>query len=117
MTEKHEILMSRVMSVVLAMGALIIALYIKKRLQCAHVCLVLLRGGGRPALPGGPVLEKSHQPGHHICHDRRLCGMCGLETGRQSLGLGETVPGALVCGILLVAVSLATCKKHPCRMA
>ena len=29
MTEKHEILMSRVMSVVLAMGALIIALYIK----------------------------------------------------------------------------------------
>ena len=84
MTEKHEILMSRVMSVVLAMGALIIALY--KCLQCAHVCLVLLRGGGRPALPGGPVLEKSHQPGHHICHDRRLCGMCGLETGRQSLG-------------------------------
>lgn len=29
MTEKHEILMSRIMSVVLAMGALIIALYIK----------------------------------------------------------------------------------------
>ena len=75
MTEKHEILMSRVMSVILAMGALIIALYIKN-------------GGGRPALPGGPVLEKSHQSGHHICHDGRLRGMCGLETGRQSLGTG-----------------------------
>ena len=30
---------------------------------------------------------------------------------------GETVPGAVVCGLLLVTVSLATYKKSPCRMA
>ena len=73
MTEKHEILMSRIMSVVLAMGAL------------AHVCLVLLCSGSRPFGPGGPILEKSHQPGHPVRHDRRLCGMRGLEACRQSL--------------------------------
>lgn len=34
----------------------------------------------------------------------------------QPFGLGATVPGAIVCGALLVAVSLATCKKHPSVM-
>ena len=80
MTEKHEILMSRVMSVVLAMGALIIALYIKNAYNVLMFAWSFYAAG-------------------------------------NPWGLGETVPGALVCGILLVAVSLATCKKHPCRMA
>ena len=34
----------------------------------------------------------------------------------QPFGLGATVPGAVVCGVLLVAVSLATYKKHPSVM-
>ena len=71
MTEKHEILMSRIMSVVLAMGALIIALYIKKCLQRAHVCLVLLCSGSRlPALAaytGKKPPTRASYP-----HDRRL---------------------------------------------
>ena len=35
----------------------------------------------------------------------------GWKLAGNPWGLGETVPGALVCGILLVAVSLATCKN------
>ncbi len=41
----------------------------------------------------------------------------GWKLAGNPLGLGETVPGAVVCGILLVAVSLATYKSHPCELA
>jgi SSS family solute:Na+ symporter len=34
----------------------------------------------------------------------------------QPFGLGATVPGAIVCGVLLVVVSLVTCKKNPSIM-
>ena len=41
----------------------------------------------------------------------------GWKLAGNPFGLGETVPGAVVCGLLLVTVSLATYKKSPCRMA
>lgn len=40
----------------------------------------------------------------------------GWKLAGQPFGLGATVPGALVCGVLLVAVSLATYQKHPTTM-
>ena len=40
----------------------------------------------------------------------------GWKLAGQPFGLGATVPGALVCGVLLVTVSLATYSKHPTIM-
>ena len=40
----------------------------------------------------------------------------GWKLAGEPFGLGATVPGAIVCGVLLVAVSLATYRKHPSVM-
>ena len=40
----------------------------------------------------------------------------GWKLAGQPFGLGAPVPGAITCGVLLVAVSLATYKKHPSVM-
>ena len=117
MTEKHEILMSRVMSVVLAMGALIIALYIKNAYN-----VLMLPWSFYAAAAGLPSLaalywKKATSQGIISAMTGGFVVCVGWKLAGNPWGLGETVPGALVCGILLVAVSLATCKKHPCRMA
>ena len=117
MTEKHEILMSRVMSVVLAMGALIIALYIKNAYN-----VLMFAWSFYAAAAGLPSLaalywKKATSQGIISAMTGGFVVCVGWKLAGNPWGLGETVPGALVCGILLVAVSLATCKKHPCRMA
>lgn len=110
MTEKHEILMSRVMSVVLAMGALIIALRLKTPTMSS--CLPGPSTWRRQACPpGGPVLEKATSQGIISAMTGGFVVCVGWKLAGNPWGLGETVPGALVCGILLVAVSLATCKS------
>ena len=117
MTEKHEILMSRVMSVVLAMGALIIALYIKNAYN-----VLMFAWSFYAAAAGLPSLaalywKKATSQGIISAMTGGFVVCVGWKLAGNPWGLGETVPGALVCGILLVAMSLATCKKHPCRMA
>ena len=113
MTEKHEILMS----VVLAMGALIIALYIKNAYN-----VLMFAWSFYAAAAGLPSLaalywKKATSQGIISAMTGGFVVCVGWKLAGNPWGLGETVPGALVCGILLVAVSLATCKKHPCRMA
>lgn len=117
MTEKHEILMSRIMSVVLAMGALIIALYIKNAYNVLMFAWSFYAAAaGLPALAALYWKKATNQGilsamigGFVVCVGWKLAG--------NPFGLGETVPGAVVCGLLLVIVSLATYKKSPCRMA
>ena len=117
MTEKHEILMSRIMSVVLAMGALIIALYIKNAYNVLMFAWSFYAAAaGLPALAALYWKKATNQGilssmigGFAVCVGWKLAG--------NPFGLGETVPGAVVCGLLLITVSLATYKKSPCRMA
>ena len=117
MTEKHEILMSRVMSVVLAMGALIIALYIKNAYNVLMFAWSFYAtAAGLPSL-AALYWKKATSQGIISAMTGGFVVCVGWKLAGNPWGLGETVPGALVCGILLVAVSLATCKKHPCRMA
>lgn len=116
MTQKHEILFSRIASVVLALGALVIALYIKSAYD-----VLMFAWAFYAAAAGLPALAA-------LCWKRAtsagiLAGMIGgfavtvgWKLAGQPFGLGATVPGALVCGVLLVAVSLATYPKHPTTM-
>ena len=117
MKEKHEILMARVMPVVLAMCALIIALSIKNAYN-----VLMFAWSFYAAAAGLPSLaalywKKATSQGIISAMTGGFVVCVGWKLAGNPWGLGETVPGALVCGILLVAVSLATCKKHPCRMA
>ena len=115
MSEKKELLISRIMSVVLAVGALVIALYVKS----AYTILTTIynfyaASAGIPALAAlywdkatTEGVVASIIGGFVTCAIWRALG--------NPLGWGATLPGAAVCLVLLVVVSLATCKKHPSR--
>lgn len=117
LTEKREIFLSRVASAVLALGALIIALYIKNAYDVLMFAWSFYAAAaGLPAL-AALYWKKATKAGiiagmtggFVVCVGWKLMGL--------PFGLGATVPGAIVCGILLVTVSLATYGKQPCRMA
>ncbi len=117
MSEKRELLLSRILSVVLAFGALVIALYIKS----AYTILTMIynfyaAAAGIPALAALYWKKATAQGmiaavigGFVTCAVWRALG--------SPLGIGGTLPGAAVCLALMVTVSLATYKKHPSRMA
>ncbi|MGN0995155.1 MAG: sodium:solute symporter family protein, partial [Butyricicoccus sp.] len=111
MSEKHELMLSRIFSVVLALGALIIALYIKSAYDViSFAWSFYAAAAGLPALAALYWKKATHAGvvagmagGFIVCVGWKLAGL--------PFGLGATVPGAIVCGILLVTVSLATYKK------
>ena len=117
MSEKRELLLSRILCVVLAFGALVIALYIKS----AYTILTMIynfyaAAAGIPALAALYWKKATAQGmiaavigGFVTCAVWRALG--------SPLGIGGTLPGAAVCLALMVTVSLATYKKHPSRMA
>lgn len=116
MSQKKEILLSRAACVIIALGALVIALYIKS----AYTILTTIynfyaAGAGIPALAAlywkkatKEGVISSMLGGFGVCALWRLLG--------NPLGIGATLPGAAVCLLLLVTVSLATYKKRPCPL-
>lgn len=117
LSERTELLLSRILSVVLAFSALGIALYVKS----AYTILTTIynfyaAAAGIPALAAlywkkatAAGVISSVVGGFLTCAVWRAAG--------SPLGLGPTLPGAAVCLILLVAVSLLTYGKHPSRAA
>ena len=113
MTQKHEILFSRIASVVLALGALVIALYIHSAYTVVTLSFTFYAAAaGLPAL-AALYWKKATSAGV-------LSAMIGGFTVTviwklldQPFGLGAAIPGSLVCGLLLVFVSLATYKTKP----
>ena len=116
MKEKQEILFSRIASVVLALGALVIALYIKSAYDVLMFAWAFYAAAaGLPAL-AALYWKKATSAGI-------MAGMLGgfvvtvvWKLVGEPMGLGATVPGAIACGVLLVGVSLATYRKRPTVM-
>lgn len=113
MSEKQEIHCSRVLSVALAFGALTIALYIKSAYD-----VLMFAWAFYAAAAGLPALAALFWRRATIAGI--LAGMIGgfvvtvgWKLAGQPFGLGATVPGTIVCAVLLVTVSLATCKRYP----
>ena len=116
MSEKQTLFLSRVMSVVLALSALLIALYVKS----AYTILTTIynfyaAAAGIPALAALYWKKATKQGiisamvgGFAVCAIWKALG--------SPFGLGATLPGALVCLLLLVTVSLATYQKSPSVM-
>lgn len=113
MTEKTEIRLSRIFSIVLPIGALIIALYIKNAYNILMFAWSFYAAAaGLPAFAALYWKKATKQgvlagmiAGFVVCVGWKLIGL--------PFGLGAAVPGTIACAIALVAVSLATCKKSP----
>ena len=115
MSEKKEITLSRIFSVILPIGALIIALYIKNAYNILMFAWSFYAAAaGLPAFAALYWRKATKEgiisamiAGFVVCVGWKLCG--------TPFGLGPTVPGAIACALALVIVSLATYKKNPSR--
>ena len=113
MSEKTELRLSLIFAVILPIGALVIALYIKN----AYATLMFAwcfyaAAAGIPAFAALFWKKATKQgiivamvSGFTVCIAWKLLG--------QPFGLGAAVPGTIACAIALVTVSLATFQKHP----
>lgn len=116
MSSKTEMRLSRIFSVILPLGALVIALYIKNAYNILMFAWSFYAAAaGLPAFAALFWKKATKEgiiagmiAGFVVCVGWKLIG--------TPFGLGPTVPGAAACGITLVAVSLATCKTHPSMM-
>ena len=116
MTEKKEMLLSRIFSVILPLGALVIALYIKNAYSILMFAWSFYAAAaGIPAFAAlfwkkatTPGIIAGMLAGFVVCVGWKLIG--------TPFGLGPTVPGAIACGIATVCVSLATYKRQPSEM-
>lgn len=113
MSDQAEIKWSRIFSIVLPIGALIIALYIKNAYNILMFAWSFYAAAaGLPAFAALYWKKATKQgilagmiAGFVVCVGWKLIGL--------PFGLGAAVPGTLACAIALVGVSLATCKKSP----
>ena len=113
MSEKKELLLSRIFAVILPIGALIIALYIKNAYNILMFawCFYAAAAG----LPAFAALfwKKATKQGILAAMVSGFVVCIGWKLLGQPFGLGAAVPGTIACAIALVSVSLATCRKHP----
>lgn len=113
---KTTLRLSRVLTVVLASSALVIALYIKS----AYSILTMIYNfyAAAAGIPAFAALywKKATAQGMIAANIGGFAVCAAWKALGNPFGLGGTLPGALVCLILLVTVSLATYKKNPSRM-
>ena len=115
MTDKAEIKWSRIFSIVLPIGALIIALYIKNAYNILMFAWSFYAAAcGLPAFASLYWKKATRQgvlaamiSGFVVCVGWKMIG--------QPFGLGAAVPGTIACAIALVVVSLMTCQKFPSK--
>ena len=113
MSEKAEIRLSRIFSIALPIGALIIALYIKNAYNILMFAWSFYAAScGLPAFAALYWKKATKQgilaaiaSGFFVCIGWKMLG--------QPLGLGAAVPGTIACAIALIVVSLLTYKKSP----
>lgn len=113
MSDKTEVLLSRVFSVILPLGALVIALYFKNAYNIIMFAWSFYAAAaGLPALAALYWRKATKQgilagmiAGFIVCNGWKLMGL--------PFGLGAAVPGTIACAIALVCVSLATYRKSP----
>ena len=113
MKERTEILLSRAFSIVLPLGALVIALYIKNAYN-----ILMFAWSFYAAAAGLPCFaalfwKKATTPGIIAGMLAGFVVCVGWKLAGEPFGLGSAVPGTLACAAALVAVSLATYRTCP----
>lgn len=113
MTDEQEIHWSRLLSVILALGALVIALYIKSAYDVLMFAWAFYAAAaGLPAL-AALFWRKATSAGILAGMIAGFAVTVGWKLAGQPFGLGATVPGTIACAVALVTVSLATCRRQP----
>ncbi len=112
-SEKKELVLTRVFSVIMPLGALLIALYIKNAYNVLMFSWSFYAAAA--GLPAFAALywEKATKAGVLSGMAAGFIVCVGWKLAGQPFGLGSTVPGAIACAAALVIVSLATCRKAP----
>lgn len=113
MKEKTEIRLSRIFSIILPIGALVIALYIQNAYN-----ILMFSWSFYAAAAGIPAFaalywKKATKPGIIAAMISGFVVCVGWKIAGEPLGLGAAVPGTIACAIALAVVSLATYKKQP----
>lgn len=116
MSEKKEVFLSRIFSVILPIGAFVIAMYIKNAYNILMFAWTFYAAAaGLPAFAALYWRKATTKgiiagmlSGFVVCIGWKLAG--------TPFGLGAAVPGTIACGIALVVVSLATHKQSPSIM-
>ena len=113
MEERTEILLSRAFSIVLPLGALVIALYIKNAYN-----ILMFAWSFYAAAAGLPCFaalfwKKATSPGIIAGMLAGFVVCVGWKLAGEPFGLGSAVPGTLACAAALAAVSLATYRTCP----
>lgn len=113
MKERTEILLSRAFSIVLPLGALVIALYIKNAYN-----ILMFAWSFYAAAAGLPCFaalfwKKASTPGIIAGMLAGFVVCVGWKLAGEPFGLGSAVPGTLACAAALIVVSLATYRTCP----
>ena len=113
MSEKKELILTRVFAVIMPLGALAIALYMKNAYQILMFAWSFYAAAA--GLPAFAALywKKATTAGILSGMIAGFTGCIGWKLAGLPFGRGATVPGAIACAAVLVIVSLATCKKSP----
>ena len=115
LTEKQEIRYSRIVSVFISFGALFIALYIKSAYDVLMFAWSFYAASAGIPSVAALFWKKATTPGILSGMIGGFATTVGWKLAGTPFGIGETVPWAIVCSILLVSVSLKTHNQTPSK--
>ena len=113
MKERTEILLSRAFSIVLPLGALVIALYIKNAYNILMFAWSFYAAAAGPPCFAALFWKKATTPGIIAGMLAGFVVCVGWKLAGEPFALGSAVPGTLACAAALIVVSLATYRTCP----
>ena len=115
MTDRQELLLSRILTIVISVFALVVALFFTSAYDALMFAWTFYAAAmGLPCL-AALFWRKATSPGIIAGMLTGFVGCVAWKLMGEPLKLGSTIIGVVCCGIALVCVSLATCKKYPSR--
>ena len=115
MTDKQELHLSRIVTVVISVFALVVALFYTNAYDALMFAWTFYAASmGLPCL-AALYWKDATKPGILAGMISGFAASVIWKMLGEPLNLGSTIVGVIFCAVALVAVSLATCKSHPSR--
>ena len=115
LTDKQELRLSRIATVLISLFALVVALFYTNAYDALMFAWTFYAAAmGLPCL-AALYWKKATTAGILSGMLAGLVSSIGWNLMGQPFGLGSTIVGVVCCGVALAAVSLATCAKYPSR--
>lgn len=113
MDDKKELMVSRVATVVIAVFALVVALFFTSAYDALMFAWTFYAASmGLPCL-AALYWKRATKPGMLAGMGAGFVGSVAWKLLSEPGGVSATLVGCVLCAVALVAVSLITCKKHP----